>query len=245
MTFNPHSDFTHGQQVEWTLSTVAEDTSGNKLASSTSGSFWVARLNTRDLLSVAALDGNMFNDGTITPVGRRCVDWRLQHREICPGLLLLRPHRAHRDGGAHQLGHPLPLPDWHGRQPRRQTWARFWVQNVSYGPTLDVADFNVAPYQRTFCRPRPGFPVELECELFDDQWAVDVTSPGPKSVAVTARCKGDWADRTARGSRSQFRLKFDRDVSYDNQSDYVLVRHAGVTRPALVRPYLKVEYEYE
>jgi Bacterial Ig-like domain len=96
------------------------------------------------------------------------------------------------------------------------------LEHVSYGPSLEAADYNA------------GFLSELG--FFDTM----STPLGHVKKDVTAAVSDDLSNRDARGSRSQYRLLFSLQTNKDAKADYVTFN--GSNGDLQKAPYLFINY---
>ncbi len=240
MTFNPDADFAYGTLVSWSVSTAAKDLAGNTLASSVSHSFRVAYLGQKSLYSVATLDGSVYNDGAVYTT-----DSWASAGDVSSGKFL----RAFYSFNLGELTGTVARINSATLYLYQSTYAgspdtelgTFWVQSVDYGTSLDKNDFNLPVLQTFQCRFVSG---RIICGLYDEQLSLNVSAAGSKSLTVTRKVLDDWNNRSTRGLRSQFRMRFATDVSYDSAGDYVNIytRENGTQS---TWPSIYVEYEYE
>lgn len=151
MVFNPSSDFAYGTNVTWQVTTAAKDLAGNTLATAVTCSFRVIRQKTLSLESQAALDGYVYNIGTVysTSVGLAVGD--TSANTYMRGFLSFDPSPLVTDSAtyinsatlyAHQyLVIGTPYTDLGGSVR---------AESIYYGPSLDSADFETTVLTYTY-----------------------------------------------------------------------------------------------
>lgn len=234
MTFNPDTDFPYGAEINWEVSTAAEDLAGNTLRSAAMGTFRVIRVNT------VTIDFDPPTSGSASSPDY----WRqsLQYNLETVG------DWAGNKGYRLFLGFGLDaLPDsllritnsklkWHvsGRNGDAfGSLGRLLLERIYIGNqiALSTADWTNPDARVQYESPALNSPLFITSNEITTVGTFDVTS----FVVL------DWQDRANRSSkRSQFRLRFE-TITNNNSMEDSLYSSAG-TSPKLAE--LEVTYEY-
>lgn len=234
MTFNPDTDFPYGADINWEVSTAAEDLAGNTLGSAATRTFRVVRMNTVTIdfdppTSGSASSPDYWRQSpqyNLETVG----DWagNKGYRlflgfglDALPDSLLritnskLKWHVSGRDGDAFgSLG--------------RLLLERIYIGNQI---ALSTADWTNPDARAQYESQALNSPLFIMSNEITNVGIFDVTS----FVVL------DWQDRANRSSkRSQFRLRFE-TITNNNSMEDSLYSSAG-TSPKLAE--LEVTYEY-
>lgn len=235
MTYHPPEDFLYGASVAWQVSTTAEDLAGNALAETASFSFNVILSVTLTVQASPTLDGTVTDTGGVDSTsgtlmvgdyGMRVLDfsWNYAYRALLT----------------------FDLSPLNGSGLTAITSATLYVYQSSvvgtpYGYTTDAlgnliaesVDYGLSLEGSDYARPNLGYTYTLSTS----------STTGLKLTSVTDKVVDDWANRVARGNRSQFRLRFDfRLMTFDDMSDNVTLSSAEDAN-ALNRPRLSITYE--
>ncbi|AWR85636.1 Ig-like domain-containing protein [Meiothermus taiwanensis] len=223
MVFNPSSDFAYGTNVTWQVTTAAKDLAGNTLAATVTRTFRVIRQKTVDLLSQAALDGDVYNTGAVNTTSSLLSVGDTTDNTYVRSFLSFDLSPLVTDGATFINSatlYALQGPDF--GNPYTDLGGSVRAESVYYGPSLDTADFETPVLTYTYI-------------LSSDATA------GWKSTTVTSKVRDDYTNRAARGNRSQFRLRFPTNTNVDGRRDLALFYSGDASSN---KPYLRVTYEY-
>lgn len=238
MTFAPSAALAYGQAVSWRVAKVATDPAGNALAADGSYGFTVLHQATKIITSSAKSDGCVSDMGFISTSSSGMViavdtDGQYYRGFLSFDLSLLPSALTAIDAATlyvyqYQVkGNPFAL-------------CNVVAQSVSYGPTLESADFNTAVLQRQVC-PRIC-PVTCVCTKEDIEGTLSTSAvSGWKSMDALAKVRDDWTNQKLRGNLSQYRLKLEKESTPVSATEavYYLTGNA-----ADQQAYLSVTYEY-
>ncbi|MFZ5441053.1 MAG: Ig-like domain-containing protein [Myxococcota bacterium] len=224
MRFSPSASFAHGATVSCRVlggSSGARDVAGNRMAANKTWSFTVLRSATVAVPPVATLDGYLFNTGsgssgsTTALVGDNAGN--LSARSFVTFSLVEIPTSARRVTTAIMY---LAFTGVLGDPADLGTLS---LESIDVGSSLSSADFSSTPFRST-------------------GWSVSFTT-GTKGVSVLTMVNDDLTNRTARGNRSAFRLRFATEVTANGATDGIVI---GMTEYATesLRPRLTITYEY-
>lgn len=241
MTFYPDVDFNYGETVKWRISTAAKDLSGNPMTVDFTSSFRVIRQATQTLNSVPVLDGVFSNTGdlyinAINKVGFTKISFfsNEYYRGFFSFNLSDLPSNLTNINSATFSVYQtscwgVPYTDL----------GDLLAQSVDYGTGLEFADFDTPVLKTKQCLPcqQPPCP----CIIVDEVVTLSTTDTAEewKSASATRKVSNDWDNRTTRGNRSQYRVKFEKDTSSSNAYCY-LTFGEDATKP----PKLEITYEY-
>ncbi|GEM81969.1 Ig-like domain-containing protein [Meiothermus hypogaeus] len=223
MVFNPSSDFAYGTNVTWQVTNAAKDLAGNTLASTVTHSFRVIRQKTVNLESQAALDGFVYNTGSVytTSIGLAVGD--TSANTSMRGFLSFDLSPLVTDSATNITSATLYAYQYLVMgAPYTDLGGSLRAESVNYGPSLDATDFETSVLSYTYT-------------LSTNDTA------GWKSVSVLSKVRDDYTNRVARGNRSQFRLRFPTTTNVDGGSDYAYFYTGDASS---YKPYLQVTYEY-
>ncbi|WP_224246221.1 Ig-like domain-containing protein [Hyalangium gracile] len=233
MTFNPDTDFPHGTDVIWRVSTTAKDPSANTLENNVSGTFRVIRVNTvtinYDPPTTGAAVSPSYDKQTYLFLGALVGDTgnATQARLFLGFKLDALPENLSRLTSAkliwyttNQTGDPLA------------SLGSLLLERVYIGEEIALSNATWT---------NPVAKTQYESPALNTPISVSV---GPLIPAVqfntTSFVASDWLDRTNRGTkRSQFRLRFEVPSDNDAENDSIHT-HEDVSTPA----ELEVTYEY-
>lgn len=218
LTFTPDALLPYGENVNWGVSTAAKDLSGNALLGGLAVTFRVVRTASVVLSSEPGLDGYV-NGATAYSTGSSFFAGDASNGDTYRAFVsFVLPASALRITSA-TLGIYQSAV---GGEPYTSL-GDLLVDGVYYGSALTASAYSSPANTAT--------PFVLS------------TSPsvGLKQVLVTSAVADDLAKSSTRGGRSQFRLRFESDLSDNSQSDYVMLVPGEGTVNA---PTLSVTYEY-
>ena len=230
VTVTPSAGFSYGDNVAWTLSDGARDVAGNALSGATTRTFSIIKRVTFTVRASGDMTGHVYRDcGIFTCINRSdpstisMGDWNdnaSSHSRSYRGFIgfnlptlpanatLLEATLTVRK--THVFGTPFG-PDNLGTMA---------LERVSYGPTLDAADFAGAAV----------LPCGSVCSI--DFYG----NPDPDgAIDVLKFVRADWAERSALSERSQFRMRFANNNNDDDEADSLQYDKT---------PTLTVTYEY-
>lgn len=246
MTVKPNTALTYtsaGQSYSYMETTTATDRAGNALASPSNVSFKTLREITATLNSVAASEGEVFNNNTVVTGlfragdasdnaavrGFTSFDLSGLPAGLSPDNIEKATLRLYVNN---IVGHPFtalfppvtcaPYCFFVGKS--------VVVDSVHYGATLSGSDFDMAtlPASSSGLYGESSGPILLLG-----------TTTGWNRSDVSAMVRADWQDRAARGSLSQYRLKFPLGTNADNKEDRIYLDSAANShKPQLVLTYL-------
>ncbi len=223
MVFNPSSDFAYGTNVTWQVTTAAKDLAGNTLAATVTRSFRVIRQKTVTLESQAALDGYVFNTGSVYTLPSTLYIGDDSRNIYFRSFLSFDLTPLVSDGATDiQTATMYAYQGLVVGTPYTNLGGRLNAESVYYGSSLDAGDFET---------PVINFTYALS---FD-------TTSGWKSISVPLKVRDDYNNRATRGNRSQFRLRFPTSTDVDGASDYVGFVSGDATTN---KPYLVITYLY-
>jgi hypothetical protein len=227
MTFKPTASFAYGDVVRFQVSNAAKDAAGNAKATTDVFQFTVVKSATVNLVCIDALDGFVNSLPTAYPSGN------LTAGDSGAGGTL-RAYEAFDLGG-------LP-PETTGITAAYIYVDQYSVagtpygstslgdllwDHVNYGPTLEATDY--------------GTP--LLVHSYNEGILSSSATLGWKSSSVLFAVLDDWTARVARGNRSEYVIRFTRDLINNGVANYAYAYPCSSANAAL-RPYLAVTYEY-
>lgn len=240
MTYRPDNTFNYGQNVNWRVSTAAKDLAGNAMPADVTQSFRVRRQNTVKIFSVAELDGNISNTGTVQTGG-----WfpgtvgDLDNNTYRRGFLsfdlsVLPTDLIQISGATLNVRQAAVAGNPYGKM------GNLLAESVAYGSSLVASAFETPVLKTNQCIfAFPG----ITCGLFDESRVLSNNANLEfKSATATLKVRDDWTNRAARGNRSQYRLKFTQNVSADGVADFVIFGTGDAS--ADFQPFLEITYEY-
>jgi hypothetical protein len=240
MTFQPEARFGNGQTVNWTLSPAAQDQNGKALPAPYTSSFRVARLASVTLSSLSAMDGFVESVSGNINSGGATMDVGDGQRQVYRGFLTfdlnLLPAGATRVVNASLRVHQTEAPTG-----PYQFLGTSVVSSVDYGQSLDRDDWNLPVLRTVQCSGSPAV-----CALADETRALGLAAGNGLTATVTATAKvqEDWANRSARSGRSQYRINF--SVDNQNKDEFFDIAKFATSENGntALRPALTVDYEY-
>ncbi len=217
----------------FSLTNTAKDASGNALAE-VSSSFTTLREVYVQVQSQPTLGGTVSSNGSVSPsdtfkavnIGdfdnnagaRGFVSFDLS---VIPSGVGIKNAELRLDKLAVN-NNPYTLKDCTGQPVPCSIFTPLLLDHVSYGPSLEAADYNA------------GFLGELG--TFDTVGVI----LGNHRKDVAAAVRDDLSNRDARGSRSQYRLLFPLQTNKENKAD--LVTFAASNDDLQKAPYLFITY---
>ncbi|QRK05706.1 Ig-like domain-containing protein [Archangium violaceum] len=234
MTFRPNRSFDHGVDINWQVSVVAKDASGNALQTAIAGTFRTLRLNTITIdfdretsgsLSAPGYHGIHFynlecvGDASGNKTNRLFVGFKLDALPEDTKNIIYANLKWWVSG---QAGDPF------------NKFGQLLLEQVNIG---DKRDFNSIEGDD----PDP--------EAAQDFHAIPLSPAiiAPSNIDsshggfdVTNLVQNDWMDRATRNRRTQFRLRFEKESDDNNASDWVC--SDAERHPKLAE--LKITYEY-
>lgn len=234
MTFNPDTDFPYGTTVEWHVSAVAKDLTGNTLESATAASFRTIRVST------VTIDFDPYTSGSATApnyerfnhnYNLELVGDSVQNRQsrlllgfkldALPEALSVITSSRLRWFATEQGGTPF------------STLGRLLLEHVYIGETIAFSSIEMT---------NPAAKGQYEAPSLGSSISIPIsTLPAATITDVTSFVTHDWAERVNRNTkRSQFRLRFELPTNNDGLIDRVA---SDVDQnPKLAE--LEVTYEY-
>lgn len=241
MTYDPPTDFPYGQTVQWRVNTSVKDLAGNYMAAQVDRTYYVIKWGYAYLYGVPTLDGYLGSTGFASTTGTIYAGDGTSN-EYWRGFLSFDLNTG-TPGGVPTSATAIVTATLYVYQYMTTTADPYAVlgnviaQSVYYGSSLEAADFSTPVLRYTTrCIKGIGF-----C-TYDDVYTLSTSgTAGYRSVTVTGKVSRDLAERTARGSRSQFRLKFSTDTNGDSAYNYAGFYPGDSSTN---KPYLYVTYEY-
>jgi hypothetical protein len=217
MTFKPDANFTYGTEVSWRVSDAARDLSANTLGSTVTRSFRVVRVNTVTIYfdpptsgsisapsyyrSCATYQGALVGDDFANETSRTFIGFKM---DALPEGLVQITHANLKWWVEGVFGDPFGK---FGELLLEQVNVGEEIPCVVIGLTAEVNPQIRAAYET----PALGPPLTIPPSV--------VTTTG--NIDLTSRVIQDWANRTSRNKRSQFRLRFQGASDNNGQGDYV------------------------
>lgn len=218
LTFNPNTDFWYGEWVAVTLKMTAKDVRGQAMATDYNFRFRIARIKRVILTSERSLDGHVFESGQVytdnwlfvgdtngnVPGGypQPPIVNQFARGFLSFDLSSLVAHNAKQIVSA-----KLSVYQFDVNGNPYQEMGDLLAQGVVYGTSLDAADFAL-PVQNV-----------LGATQTLDTFANMGWNDGYKSALFTSKVQADLSNAVAQSNRSQFRLKFNGDLSPDGTED--------------------------
>lgn len=213
LKFKPTQILTYGMNVTWRVAATAQDKAGNAAVSTSTGTFRVNRIAT------AQID---FDPGTSGGLGAPNYGRTAFYNGAYLG------DDSTNESYRLFLGFRLDsLPN--NLTQIHQARVKWWVSSVSGSPFEKFGRLLLEPVD-------VGETIELSWEVIDPRTVADYEAQPlapameiPTSVTstqgdfeVTQWLLRDWADRSIRNKRSQYRLRFEQPSDGNNQRDYLL-----------------------
>ncbi len=241
MTYRPDATFNHAQNVSWRVSTAAKDLAGNAMTADVTRSFRVRRQTTVKLFSVATLDGNISNTGTVQTSGLfdgtvgDLNDNTYRRGFLSFNLSSLPADLIAINTATLNVYQAIVAGNPYGKM------GNLMAESVNYGSSLVAGDFETAVLKTTQCTYT--FPQGITCSLKDERRTLSTNANLEfKSTTATLKVRDDWTNRAARGNRSQYRLKTTQNVSPDGVGDLIIFGTGDASED--FRPYLQITYEH-
>jgi Bacterial Ig-like domain len=102
------------------------------------------------------------------------------------------------------------------------------IESLNFGSSLTATAVNSIPFGLASFVSCSNLTINNDCALKD----------GKNTFNVSNTFKADWTNKTSRGSRSQYKLKYSRATNADNKSDFPNISGTGVNKPSLEIVYL-------
>ncbi len=229
MTFTPGADLPYGALVSFEISKTAQSAEGFAMKTDYASSFRILRQKTVTLVSQAAYDGFVFSPSSpvvnkVNPNGLAPSTWARGFLSF--NLASLPSNLAEITSAevrAYQSGHGTGA---YGIQT-----GKLLVQSVTYG-ALSSND--------------GGRDTNHECQTllclvtYKGRVLSASAANGWKSANVTSYVSEDWQERALRGTRAQFRLRFEKE----NGAGPFIYAKFNSGNSASLKPVLKVTYLY-
>jgi hypothetical protein len=240
MTYLSDATFNYGQNVNWRVSTAAKDLAGNAMTADVTRTFRVRRQQTVKLFSVASLDGNISNTGTVQTGG--IFDGTvgdMNNNTYRRGFLsfdlsTLPSDLIQINGATLNVRQAIVAGDPYGKM------GNLLAESVAYSGSLVASNFETPVLKTNQCIfAFPG----ITCGLFDESRVLSTNANLEfKSVTATLKVRDDWSNRATRANRSQYRLRFAQNVSADGVADFVIFGTGDAS--ADFQSFLEITYEY-
>jgi hypothetical protein len=229
MVFTPTALFNYATTVNWQVTTAAKDASGNAKTTLDSFSFNVLKTATANLPCLA-VDGYVSNDGNISTTYTAVVAGGYQTTTTYRGIAAFDmsglPTTITLINAATLYMEQYQVT---GTPYGANLLGELLWRHVDIGPTLDAVDYSAATLIHTGAT---GGTLSVDAL---SQW---------KSTAVTASVRDDYTNRTARGSRSEYLLRFTNDTFATSTTAEYAYLYSCEAAVATDRPYISVTYEY-
>ncbi|MCA9839099.1 MAG: Ig-like domain-containing protein [Trueperaceae bacterium] len=250
MTFKSDTSFNYAQNVSWRVTTAAKDLAGNAMTADAIKSFKVRRQSTLKIYSTKTLDGSVDNTNNVLTAPAFIVP-----DGIAGDLNDNTYRRGFLDFDLSALPNDLIQITSANLSVRQVMVAgnpyndlgKLLAQSVYYGSSLTTADFETPVLKTRQCAifvptliKTQGFelcPSKDESRVLSDNASLDF-----KTITATLKVQDDWANRTSRANHSQYRLKFEDNVSTDAQGDFMVFGTGDAA--ADYRPYLEITFEH-
>jgi hypothetical protein len=234
LTFWPAAPFAPGTFVTFEVGEGARDLSGNKQGTVARFVFRVLREATTKLACIDKLAGTIASHGD-----------NAAELHVTPGQLSVGDRSGSDISYRSVLAFDMSaMPVSLTNVLEAELWAnvRFVFGNpINAGPSslgnLAWQHLNFGPTLGINAYPEP--PLE---HLGNVGVLSDTDSRGWKQTSVLQSVRNDWANRQARGFRSEYRLQFDKFTDNDAVSDQLIF--GTCSGPSAERPYVQVRYEY-
>ncbi|HMJ53203.1 MAG TPA: Ig-like domain-containing protein [Polyangiaceae bacterium] len=227
LVFTPSALYPTGATVNWQVSTAAKDASGNAKTTLDTFSFNVIKSATVNLPCIGALDGYIWSSPSVqTGVAFIAIGdttSSLTYRGYAAFDMTAIPATATITAASLYLEQYNVLGTPYGAGRLGDV---LW-RHVDYGPTLEVADYSVAPLAHTSSAGTLSVNATYE-------W---------KAATVTLSLRDDLMNRAARGNRSEFMIRFTQDTVVTTANDFAYFYSCEATAPT-DRPYVSVTYDY-
>jgi hypothetical protein len=218
LTFNPTTDFNYGELVTVTVKKTATDVEGKAMPADYIFKFRIIRIKRVLLTSEPALDGHVFESGQVytdnwlfvgdtngtVPSGYPQPAIANQYAR---GFLSFDLSGLVADNAKQIVAAQLSVYQFDVNGNPYQEMGDLQAQGVVYGLSLEAADF-ATPVQRVF-----GATQTLAT------FAGTGLNDGYKLAKFTSKVQADLSSAATQHSRSQFRLKFNGDVSPNGTED--------------------------
>lgn len=230
MTYNPPDDFVQGTQVQFAITTAAEDLAGNTLAANATRTFRIKRVETKNFYAFGTTDSSTrdaragyittngsCNSASVTPnsaaiagdESQGFMTFSLAPLSSLSNVVIRTAVLNVEQVACHSLigtGAPIDSP--------------IMVSHVDYGPSLTLGDCN---------SPTLGSGTST---------LTSAATAGRRIEIVSAEVRDDFANRVTRQSRSQWRLHTTRT----GQNNICIF---ATQNSATNHPYLRITYEFD
>lgn len=217
LTFNPTTDFWYGEWVAVTVKKIATDARGQPMATDYNFRFKIARIKRVILTSERSLDGHVFESGQVytdnwlfvgdtsgfVPSGYPQPAIANQYART---FLSFDLSSLIADSANQIVSAQLSVYQFDVNGNPYQEMGDLLAQGVVYGTSLENTDFGV-PVQAVAGATQTLATFPLGSSL------------GFKSASFTTKVQSDLTNAAVQSNRSQFRLKFNGDVSPDGTED--------------------------
>jgi hypothetical protein len=225
MTFTPSVQYPYGSDVNWSVSTGARDAAGNAKATNDSFVFAVIKQTTVNLPCIGSLDGFVNNTPaayTGSSITMGYSSWTLRGMAAFDIAQLPASATLISSATIYLKQYNVAGTPYGATRLGNVLW-----RHVDYGPSLDAADFDTPLLMHT------GATNGTLSTTATYEW---------KSAIVTFSVRDDFANRMARGNRSEYQVRFTNDTVTPVTTDYAYFYSCEATAPA-DRPYISVTYE--
>lgn len=224
--------FDYGAAVRLELATGADDLAGNRLAAVFSSTATAIRQGTVSPMATVGLSRSIFESGSFNTTAL----WAGEANPAGNAVRTLLSFTVTLPASSVVTQATLKVRLAEGGGFPFSSLGPIFVDSVDYGTTHEPTDFDTPVLASCVTVPPPTGCVALG---FHRQFATDGWS-GERTLDVT---RAVFADR-ARGTRSQFRLKFLMELSNNGTLDYVRFVGSPDFSEAQYYPRLTVTYEY-
>jgi hypothetical protein len=218
LAFNPNVDFTYGEWVTVIVKKTAKDVRGQPMLADYAFRFRIARIKRVLLTSERALDGHVFESGQVYTDNWIFVGDTNGNvpggypqppivNQFARGFLSFDLSSLVADNAKQIVSAKLSVYQFDVNGNPYQEMGDLLAQGVVYGLSLDAADFAV-----------PVQAVAGATQILDT-FANMGWNDGYKSALFTSKVQADLTNAAPQSNRSQFRLKFNGDLSPDGTED--------------------------
>jgi hypothetical protein len=229
MVFTPTALFDYATTIYWQVTTAAKDASGNAKTTLDSFSFNVVKTATANLPCLA-VDGYVSNTANISTTYTAVVAGGYQttttYRGIAAFDMSSLPTTITLINAATLYMEQYQVT---GTPYGPNLLGDLLWRHVDIGPALDAVDYSAATLVHTGAT---GGTLSVDAV---NQW---------KSTAVTASVRDDYTNRAARGSRSEYLLRFTNDTFATSTVAEYAYLYSCEAPVSTDRPYISVTYEY-
>jgi hypothetical protein len=224
MVFTPSAQYPYGATINWQVTTAAKDASGNAKATLDSYSFNVIKSTTVNLPCIASLDGFVNNvpAAYTSPLVMGYSAYTLRGMAAFDITTLPTTTTSITSATLYLEQYNVAGTPYGATRLGDVIW-----QHADYGASLEAADFPTPILVHT------GNTGTL---------STDATYTWKSSI-VTASVQNDFNNRSTRGNRSEYVVRFTNNTVTPVTTDYAYFYSCEATSPG-DRPYLSVTYEY-